>query len=830
MIKRIFRIKKGRPPALGTPDRDISDKAEGLSSSVKEEKSKEEKATEAIQLLDPPSPFEEWISHVDTTTIFAPLPLQRKAYFETWASEVREMLEDLGQNRLIVEKSTDVGNANENLERISKFTQLLEDSSPKGLITDKNVDAREATENNAEDVPEYYAIDMTKSKRWIAERLPPKVINHLFIQWFLQQLPEYLAASLSKYIEKYKDAKSQKVWREICRMVDICPLCNNLTVETFYTSVPFAYLQHAVDDGCEHCKLLLTIMEFLDFRHTAGPEADAEVIQYAGMEIRRNTFLDSWSGSKIFNFEGGFAPMLAAQLYDLSVPAHVISSELSSDSKAKNSLTLAKVWLHHCREAHPSCRNQYPDFMPDRLLRISKASKDPVLIQGKFEPAPYVALLYCWGNAKDILVTNRNNLEEHLDRIVLDSLPLVLQDAATVCRLLDVDYLWVDSLCIIQNDEDQRDWSQQSAQMRKIYSGAELVIAVESSPDCTIGFLEGQDTQVPWRPFEFEHDGRKTIYFAKVPSLSESIGSIQTTSLSRRGWAMQEVILPNRILHFTEREMIWECNTNCRCACGTPTHGLWKLDMQFITNSGAGTAWTKATRKYCDEGSDANSRHLEDFLRIRTTTAVIWAWERLVELYSQRQLTVASDKLSAISGLVQSFQDILGNGRNHYIAGLWKDKLVKGLLWHVTGSPPSKRPAQWRAPTWSWASIDGGIGYFLESYQFSFEEQLEILRVVCATGPFDPTGRISDAYIEVRGILQSVRVHVQNASQSSEHSYYVGCCGKPRRAHDFQITRVSRSNARKAREFEVLPDLAMDVGSFYLGYFCLKLGRTYSAT
>lgn len=88
-------------------------------------------------------------------------------------------------------------------------------------------------------------------------------------------------------------------------------------------------------------------------------------------------------------------------------------------------LQIAATWLKDCIEGHPACTIADPSFMPSRLINVGLAGSEPFLTDGELEPAPYVALSYCWGSVENAIVTTRENIAEHRLRIPLSSLPLV---------------------------------------------------------------------------------------------------------------------------------------------------------------------------------------------------------------------------------------------------------------------------------------------------------------------------------------------------------------------------------------------------------------------
>ncbi|KAK4231568.1 heterokaryon incompatibility protein-domain-containing protein [Podospora fimiseda] len=183
-------------------------------------------------------------------------------------------------------------------------------------------------------------------------------------------------------------------------------------------------------------------------------------------------------------------------------------------------------------------------------------------------PAPYAALSYCWGSDQMVtLTTTKSTYEEHRRGIGLDLLPKTLKDAVIVCRGLKIEYLWIDALCIVQDDAD--DWRYESAQMQEVYGNSYITIAAHQAESCVDGFLGQQSFGQPaWqRPFYVLIGTGESIKM-HLPTGSESWKWREGSPLMRRGWTLQEALLPRRILYYTGHELVWECDTKILCECG----------------------------------------------------------------------------------------------------------------------------------------------------------------------------------------------------------------------------------------------------------------------
>ncbi|KAI1389488.1 heterokaryon incompatibility protein-domain-containing protein [Hypoxylon trugodes] len=177
------------------------------------------------------------------------------------------------------------------------------------------------------------------------------------------------------------------------------------------------------------------------------------------------------------------------------------------------------------------------------------------------EPAKYACLSYCWGESKDVIKTTPSNLESHKNIIPLSSMPKTIQDAVRVCRGLGL-HLWVDSLCIIQDDGDL--WLKDASDMDRIYLNSHLTIAALEPSSCEMGFLGKQKFGLP----EWQHTLRGAIV---RPEPDEDL----VHSLDKRGWCLQETMLSQRKLYFNGNEMSWEYLCRKVYECG---HHVWPMN------------------------------------------------------------------------------------------------------------------------------------------------------------------------------------------------------------------------------------------------------------
>ena len=151
----------------------------------------------------------------------------------------------------------------------------------------------------------------------------------------------------------------------------------------------------------------------------------------------------------------------------------------SVSTASDSSFECARQWLNECLEKHSCCRTTENESRPPtRLIKIDSA--DTVarcclyLTKSDARNLNYLTLSHCWGNAKVFKLTHET-LESMLEEIQLDLLPQTFKDAIHITRKLGYHYIWIDSLCVLQDDQD--DWAYESSTMNSIYSNSILTIA-----------------------------------------------------------------------------------------------------------------------------------------------------------------------------------------------------------------------------------------------------------------------------------------------------------------------------------------------------------------
>ncbi|KAG9238717.1 heterokaryon incompatibility protein-domain-containing protein [Amylocarpus encephaloides] len=352
--------------------------------------------------------------------------------------------------------------------------------------------------------------------------------------------------------------------------------------------------------------------------------------------------------------------------------------------------------LQKCNAVHARCQSMSLQ-MPTRLLYVG-SENDPTCLKLAIQPAlqSYVALSHCWGDRSTMLVTNKATIKDYLLELPWEELPKTFQDAVSITRALNVLYLWIDSLCIIQ--DDPLDWKNESVKMADIYSGAYLTIAATGASSATTGCLVTRwhetrlGDKVSHAVSQLQSDRLSATNGIKIRYSSRAhlqfVGELNPPAsgapLWNRAWAFQERALSKRTIHFHGEEMIWECQESRDCECGYLGWEHSTADLSMVSEDGI--ARTN--------------------LIIKPPLKVFEKWLNILNAFTTLEVSYESDRLPAISGIASSLSEKLNSS---YTAGVWQYRLGHGLLWtklpHALSRRVNSRPDQY-IPTWSWASVE----------------------------------------------------------------------------------------------------------------------------
>ncbi|CZR66340.1 uncharacterized protein PAC_16241 [Phialocephala subalpina] len=372
------------------------------------------------------------------------------------------------------------------------------------------------------------------------------------------------------------------------------------------------------------------------------------------------------------------------------VPGRRESKELSPKAVDK-----IRQWLDDCLDTHRSCPRRCTPELPRRVLNVGTENSPVRLYQSqKNEKAQYAALSYCWGSGTQQLTTNTSNFRSYLLALPYN-LPKTILDAVEVCRKVGIPYLWVDALCIIQDDDSDK--LDQMAQMGSIYKNSTITIIAASAEKVTDGFLNGKaNDPIAQLPIFVDNSTSGTVYL-RIRHAENTYSHDEP--IFQRAWTLQELLLSPRALVFDS------CQINLKCLEHEfqpvfETYLEFNVDCPDLPVSVFGLVDENLALRRCEESREYYLRVTQD-----------QKWTQIIHDYSTRDLTVFDDRLPALAGiateLAKSWNDI-------YLAGFWKKTIIQHLGWYRntpyrTGFPRknfkgvdcTKRTG---SPSWSWVS------------------------------------------------------------------------------------------------------------------------------
>ncbi|MBE3043726.1 HET domain-containing protein [Candidatus Bathyarchaeota archaeon] len=426
-----------------------------------------------------------------------------------------------------------------------------------------------------------------------------------------------------------------------------------------------------------------------------------------------------------------------------------VGYEVPDATSSAESLDWAKAKLIECLTTHPACASNSTTLLPDRILDVGASPDDGIRLRVTNDtPGRYLCLSHCWGT-QAFLCTLTSNIALHRDNIPLQSFPRTFKDAVSLTHLLGLRYLWIDSLCIVQDDED--DWRTQAGKMSDIYAGAHLTIAAVHAEDSRGGLfsallpkrhahrLSVPSTQEEDEPGIFARHAFPHMNERYLGSLAASSPGGEELPLIRRAWFFQECFLSQRVLLFTASELAWRCSARTACQCRGSQN-----DASPENPPGSIGSRVANPRGY------HNTTALQTALQESGKVEVSQRWLSLVSDYSMLNMTFERDVLPALSGLAKVFGRLL---ETQYRAGIWEGFILPGLLWHPADGSKKKwgsRPREWRAPSWSWASANMAVSFPSVG---ELSNPCKILSVECPLRGSDATGEVVGGEMVVRGLV-----------------------------------------------------------------------------
>ncbi|KAF5866564.1 hypothetical protein ETB97_011449 [Aspergillus alliaceus] len=442
-------------------------------------------------------------------------------------------------------------------------------------------------------------------------------------------------------------------------------------------------------NGCPLCRVLLGCFNGSRLYNRSFREESVKVVLRIQARPRCNGLNQGSAGESpmhvlsisLYSIE--FAEVIKDIYYELDIFAYeddpaaswILSRPPEIDVTSSRTIAAAKAMISECQAHHIDCQSARHTKLPTRVINVQEAGSPTVNLHspdGDGEFGKYLTLSYCWGGNQP-LVALKHNFEDLRNGIAVNVLPQTLQDAVQSTRDLGYQYLWVDALCIIQDDEE--DIKREIGAMADIFRSSLATILAATSSSVSEGYLKTPRKLRPFITLSVQLPNGKTGEIQIGHPCQFAHFGWHLGPLAQRGWTLQESLLATRILYYGPYEVLFHCQT----------FGYRRLFPSYI--------------KY-PEDEQSSSREL---FRSQDRAA---SWSELVRQYTFRTLTYSEDRSRAISGIVAALEELWND---KCVFGAWASRFVEQMTWfNVASFRPSLRKSN-RAPSWSWLSIDGHV-------------------------------------------------------------------------------------------------------------------------
>jgi hypothetical protein len=383
------------------------------------------------------------------------------------------------------------------------------------------------------------------------------------------------------------------------------------------------------------------------------------------------------------------------------------------------------------------------------MIKLDLGRNDIICLASPATPVKYAALSYCWGTTRQD-VTNVANLSDRYKQFSIRNLPQTTQDAIYMTKALGLEYLWIDSVCIVQ--DDPKDWATEAAKMGDIYSAAWIVLAATSASDCSQGFLNPRKDKLILKKLQLG-SGVPDIHARQVNNHGEfQEAKLIHLPLFQRGWCLQERELARRIVHFLPDEVYMVCQTRHYCECGLTPGGLRQRHNLSAF---------RLTTQIQDGSVSVTSRFADH-------------WSPILIEYTKTTLTQATDTLPALAGLAQRMHQFEPGA---YIAGLWERDIAYTLGWfieHGDANPKAFREAL-PEPTFSWTASSYPVKYPRHYDEIDSVPLCYYISSKCTHTTINVYGHVSGASLRLQGQVMPGVILLQEELDHSPYTRMVSC-------------------------------------------------------
>jgi hypothetical protein len=421
----------------------------------------------------------------------------------------------------------------------------------------------------------------------------------------------------------------------------------------------------------------------------------------------------------------------------------------------EKSFELALTWIYNCLENHEYCNRSLPlpenRILPGRLIDVGDWPNAPPRLcatDGLPLETNYTTLSHCWSSYMPLRLTT-STLEDFQDHLDISALPQTFKDAIKITATLGIQYLWIDSLCIIQDSE--QDWTEQAALMGDIYHNSWCNIAATAARDARDGCFRERNTLAVRKCLVEANWNSHPQQTLSCSSFDSWDNSVSNTLLHSRAWVVQELVLAPRVLHFGE-QLYWEC-----------------LEQRASETFPTSLPSDRRTKTSLDVHSLRHEWNLEKSLKLNRYLL----WNLFVKRYSECDLTKPElDKLVAISGLARK---LIVDG-DQYVAGLWREILPHQLMWSVQDPGTGTEDGNSYIPSWSWASLNRRVKMHAPS-EIAADNPI-LIRIISVEIPLlgrDPFGQIKGGgVLRLEGPLVKTTIRRCIEDNRSNEKWWLG--------------------------------------------------------
>ncbi|KAK7926797.1 hypothetical protein PG985_003795 [Apiospora marii] len=520
----------------------------------------------------------------------------------------------------------------------------------------------------------------------------------------------------------------------------LCPACRELLTlaidqhrqpgaqgsDFIETAYDFGQLCGSAQLGCHGCALFEASTwtrphDIVDADRMRGwkvafvllPAIDPNALLTITVECSANGSLRGYSLPVFTNDRAGSSPSGLTPITALS---------LGRSTGDEDTFKVAKTWLDRCLEEHRLCAENDDAarvVRPRRLLQLGDTIRlvDSTAAAGH----QYVALSHCWGDPRLVHVPTLTEKTESKLRagVELSYLPKTFQDAVLVTRKLGYQFLWIDSLCIIQNSTD--DWKDQAEIMALVYNNSVLTIAALKSSGSHEGCFTEARNPLRLRPCVSE-ELDVSVYSWNPGRLWEvevNTSGYGASPLHSRAWVVQERYSAPRTLLYGANGIYWEC----RCAQASESH-YCNIEQDDESNK---KTWLQRL-----EVGSTDSLKQTGWDATRNASVITWKdhWIGILKAYSSCQLTHSTDKIIAATGLIKEIER-RSQAKLRCILGLWDYDLPGMALWYRSRDDANSATdligrLENKMPTWTWASVEGRCSYLPSGGEIEWQADVAI--------------------------------------------------------------------------------------------------------